>query len=190
MTPPRLFLVAPAAPAPAIVGCVRAAASAGDVASVLLRPEHLPDAVKPVQALGIAVLTTGEQENVMRHGCDGLHIEAGRTRYDEARAALGKERIIGTFCAASRHLAMEMAEAGADYVAFSQNARAAGGLPIVSWWSQMFEVPCVAFDPVAPAGLDTLLPQNPDFIRPTDDMWTSPERAADIVSRLMAQLTG
>ena len=76
----------------------------------------------------------------------------------------------------------------ADYLAVSQNGASIGGEPIVKWWADMMEIPCVAFDPVELEDLDILLPQNPDFIRPDDAMWESAEAARDIVSGLMQQL--
>lgn len=81
---------------------------------------------------------------------------------------------------------MELAEAGADYVAFAQ----VGHVDLISWWAEIFEIPCIAADPAAPEDLDILLPHRPDFIRPDDAMWTSPEAARDIVQRLTARLIG
>jgi thiamine-phosphate pyrophosphorylase len=104
-----------------------------------------------------------------------------------ARQALGKEAIVGAFCGASRHVAMQAAEDGADYIALSQNSYAPGE-PIIGWWSDLFEIPCVAFDPLESDKLDILLPQKPDFIRPPDAMWASPEEARRIVSGLMQRM--
>ena len=77
---------------------------------------------------------------------------------------------------------------GADYIAFSQNAYAPKE-PIIGWWADLFEIPCVAFDPVEPKDLDILLPQNPDFIRPSDAMWASSEEATRVVAALMQRIT-
>lgn len=186
---PRLFLVAPQDTAADVRPCIDAACAEGDVASIILPPQLAKTLTRDIQTKGVAVLTTGDPRNAARFGCDGLHIEPSRQAYDEARGSAGKGRIIGAYCEASRHLAMEMAEAGADYIAFSQNARAVGGEPIIGWWSSMFETPCVAFDPVEPEALDILLPQNPDFIRPSDAMWLHPEGARRTVSLLMQRLT-
>ncbi len=184
---PRLFLVAPDLAPDRLLACLEAACAAGDVASLLIPPALAPAITRPAQALGVAVLTTGDPRTVARNGCDGIHVEGDREACSEARASVGSSRIVGALCGTSRHLAMELAEAGADYIAFSQESRARGGEPIVRWWSDMFEIPCVAFDPVEADELDTLLPQNPDFIRPSDAMWSSPEEARRIISALMAQ---
>ena len=83
---------------------------------------------------------------------------------------------------------MEAAEAGADYIAFDQKSASIGGEPIIRWWSDMMEIPCVAFTPVEPEDLDILLPQKPDFIRPSDAMWQGPDEARQIVSALSQRL--
>ena len=188
MTQPRLFLVTPDKPLSELEACLRAACAAGDVASLLL-PPSATGLTALAQSLGVAVVTTGEAGEAVRAGCDGLHLNADDD-VAQARKALGKDRYIGVHAGHSRHAAMEAAEAGADYIALSQNGPSMGGEPIVKWWVEVFEVPCVAFEPVEPDGLDTLLPQNPDFIRPSDAMWNSPEAARRIVTELMQRLKG
>ena len=188
LTAPRLFLVAPDAPVAHLAACLKAACAAGDVASLLV-PLAVAKELTPVaQALGVAVLTTGEPRDAMRAGCDGLHLDAEADDIAEARNSIGKDRIIGAFAGASRHFAMQAAEAGADYVALSQNGASIGGEPIVKWWGELAEIPCVAFDPVDASALDTLLPQKPDFIRPASAMWENPDKARGIVSELMQRL--
>lgn len=171
------------------MACIDAACLEGDVASILLAPELARTLTRDIQAKGVTVLTTGDPLNAAQLGCDGLHIDASREAYNNARASAGRDRIVGAYCSTSRHLAMEMAEVGADYVAFSQNAHAAGGEPIIAWWTSLFETSCVAFDPVEADELDILLPQSPDFIRPSDAMWSHPEGARRTVSLLMQRLT-
>ena len=51
-------------------------------------------------------------------GCDGVHVGADDAPYAEARGIVGAEAIVGVTCKDSYHMAMEAAEAGADYVAF------------------------------------------------------------------------
>jgi thiamine-phosphate pyrophosphorylase len=182
MPAPRLFLVVPEAlGATQILACAKAACAAGDVASIVV-PQAALGTTKDLQALGLAVLSAGEAKS----NCDGVHLGVDA---DAAlgRKAVGKDGIVGVYCAASRHAAMQAAEDGADYIAFSQNAYAPKE-PIVGWWADLFEVPCVAYDPVEPGDLDTLLPQNPDFIRPGDAMWASPDEATRVVAALMQRI--
>jgi thiamine-phosphate pyrophosphorylase len=183
MTVPRLFLIAPESlNAKMITDCATAACAAGDVASIVVPAAALKDATKALQNLGLAVLSSG----VASAGCDGVHI-SHKGDLSAARQVVGKNGIVGVYCAASRHAAMEAADAGADYIALSQNSYAPKE-PIIGWWADLFEVPCVAFDPVGPTDLDILLPQNPDFIRPGDAMWESSEAATRLIDELMRQI--
>ncbi len=176
---PRLFLVAPAAHEPHLAACLKAACEAGDVASLLtLHADLIPIA----QGLGVAALTPEPNSKA-----DGIHVDAAGVA--AARLAMGTDAIVGGFAAASRHFAMEAAEAGADYVALSQKGASLGGEPIVKWCAEFLEIPCVAFDPASVSDLDILLPQKPDFIRPLDAMWDDPESARRIITELMQRLT-
>ncbi len=183
MTLPRLFLVAPeGSNAEQILSSATAACAAGDVASIVV-PLAALKITRDLQALGLAVLSFGEAKS----GCDGVHLGVDGDAAS-ARKAVGGSGIVGVYCAASRHAAMQAAEDGADYIAFSQNAYAPKE-PIIGWWADLFEIPCVAYDPVEPHDLDILLPQNPDFIRPGDAMWASPEEATRCVAELMQRMT-
>lgn len=97
---------------------------------------------------------------------DGVHLSAGPelvARYDEARSILGQGAIIGVDVGRSRHRAMELGEAGADYIGFSDTEIIdAHPIPdaadtdvdedlgpkalddLIAWWSEIFEPPCVA----------------------------------------------
>ena len=52
---------------------------------------------------------------------------------------------------------MELADAGADFIAFAKE-------DLVEWWGPLFQVPCVSLVP----GYDS---EAADFIRPDDSMW-------------------
>ena len=185
MTIPRLFLVAPDDKSVAhLMSCLTAACQAGDVASILVPASIAAGITAPAQALGLAVIVNGGPPG----GADGVHVEAGTAAVSEARKAVGKGGFVGAYAGASRHFAMEAAEAGADYVALAQNGASVGGVPIVSWWSSVMEIPCVAFEPVELEGLDILLPQKPDFIRPSDAMWADAETASRIITELRQRL--
>ena len=184
MAMPRLFLVAPVGlNADQVLACVTAACAAGDAASIVVAPDLLQAITNKLQSLGLAVLANGATETK----CDGVHLNALEDDVKLARQTLGKESIVGAFCGASRHMAMQAAEDGADYIALSQNTFTPGE-PIIGWWAVLFEIPCVAFDPVEIDKLDILLPQKPDFIRPPDAMWASPEEARRIVSGLIQRM--
>ncbi len=184
MTLPRLFLVAPAGELPEshLLECAAAACAAGDCASILVGENISPTAMPKLQALGLAVIIRDCEPRLVHHlKADGIQIARSQP-VKNLRAAL-KNESIGVFAATSRHIAMEAVEAGADYVAFAQGSQQQGE-PLLLWWQDIFEVPAVAFDPVDAAGLATLLPQKPDFIRPMDVMWDSVARAKDEITAL------
>ncbi|MBL8789383.1 MAG: thiamine phosphate synthase [Rhizobiales bacterium] len=180
MNTPRFFLAAPADIADdLLLSCAAAATRSGDCASILVGEKIAAATVPALQALGLAVIIRDcEPRQVHYLKADGIHI--ARAQPVKSLRATLKNESIGVFAATSRHIAMEAAEAGADYIAFAQ-ASQAHGEPLIAWWQDIFEVPAVAFDPVDAAGLAALLPQRPDFIRPMDEMWHSPEDAARVV---------
>lgn len=158
------------------------------MASLLLPASLAKDVTGPAQALGVAVMIAGEPRDAARSGADGVQVEATAEDVSTARQSAGKDRFVGAYAGASRHAAMEAAEAGADYIAFDQKGASVGGEPIIHWWADMMEIPCVAFTPVEVQDLDILLPQKPDFIRPSDAMWQSPDEARRIVTALSQRL--
>lgn len=184
---PRLFLVAPQGLAtPLLIECATAAAAAGDCACILLQAKPEPGTLQSLQALGLAVMLADVEARDVHHAkADGLHL-SDTALLAEARKAL-KNESLGALAGISRHAAMEAAEAGADYVAFTQTKQFAGE-PLIGWWQDLTDVPAVAFDPVAPEALATLLPQRPDFIRPLDGMWASASAATQTISDLAKHL--
>jgi thiamine-phosphate pyrophosphorylase len=184
MTKPRLFLVAPDVIADAqLTSIITAAAKAGDCACLVVSEAVEGETIAAAQNLGLAVLLRNSEPRMMhRAKADGLHVDKAEDLKD-LRTAL-KAESLGVFANVSRHIAMEAAEAGADYVAFAQ-AHQYSGEPIIGWWQELTDVPVVAFDPVEAKDLATLLPQKPDFLRPSDAMWQSVDDATRIISDLM-----
>ena len=116
-----------------------------------------------------------------RLGADGVHLgqEDGDPR--DARARLGPSAQIGVTCHDSRHLAMEAGEAGADYVAFgsfyptsTKEVRHRPEPSILSWWSTLFEIPCVAIGGITPANARPLVDAGADFIAVCSAVWGHP----------------
>src|SRR5579884_1037172 len=70
------------------------------------------------RAQDIAFILNDRADLAQQCGADGVHLGQEDMPIAEARALVGAEAIIGMSCHASRHMAMEAAEAGADYVAF------------------------------------------------------------------------
>jgi thiamine-phosphate pyrophosphorylase len=186
MAPPRLHLVVPETTGQHAIRCFTAICAAGDVASALAPGDLVPALVPAAVKHDVALLSADEKH---ARDCDGIEITT-RADYDHARKLLGGGKIIGALAGVSRHAAMDLAEAGADYIAFHQARLKPHEEPIIRWWSGLFEVPCIAADPVGPEGVAQLLTQQPDFIRPPDSIWTSPEEARRIVAEVMQAISG
>lgn len=106
--------------------------------------------VEMAQAAGIAALIADQAQLARTLRADGVHLSWSADlddRYDEAREIVGNRGSVGAEVACDapevRHTAMAIAERGADYVAFPAHESQA---ELVDWWSEIFEVPCVAMD--------------------------------------------
>ena len=185
----RFFLVAPTALTPAsIIACAAAACAAGDCASIIVPETVSTEDVAALQELGLAIfLQDVEPRIVSRLRADGLHLNNMEHVIVDLRMSLPRDAMVGINAGTSRHTAMEAAEQGADYVAFNQKSQTIGE-PLIKWWNDIAEIPAVPFDAVTPAELALMLPQKPDFIRPSNDMWQSPEAATRIIKELSARL--
>jgi thiamine-phosphate pyrophosphorylase len=183
----QFYLVAPTAlPAADIIACAVAACAVGDCACIIVPETVKQEDVVALQALGLAVfLQDVEPRIVSRLRADGLHINTMEHAIVDLRMSLPRDAMVGVGCGVSRHAAMEASEQGADYVAFTQKKQT-GGEPLVKWWNDIAEVPSVPFDAVTLDELAILLPQKPDFIRPTDEMWASPQEATRIIEAMVA----
>lgn len=120
-----------------------------------------------------------------RVGADGVHLGQGDGDPREARLALGPAGQIGVTCHASRHLAMEAGDAGADYVAFgafyptqTKTTDYVADPVLLSWWSTVFEIPCVAIGGITPANAPPLVAAGADFLAVSHAVWGGDEAAA------------
>ncbi len=129
-------------------------------------------------------------------GADGVHL--GQTDGDpkEAREVLGRDVQIGVTCHNSRHFAMEAGEAGADYVAFgafyptqTKEVLHKAEPEILEWWSQLFELPCVAIGGITAANASPLVTAGADFIAVSGTVWSHPKGEAFAVAELAAALS-
>ena len=185
----QIFLFAPdGIDAGNLLACAKAAVTAGDCASIVVPGSTAQATVAGLQALGLATLLRDcAASQVHDLKADGLHL-TDTANLKESRETL-KNESLGVFAGTSRHLAMEAAEAGADYVAFAQTKQFAGE-PLIGWWQAVTQLPSVAIDPVEPESLAKLLTQNPDFIRPSDAMWQDAQMAENIISTLNVRMGG
>lgn len=120
-----------------------------------------------------------------RIGADGVHLGQGDGDPREAREILGRDAQIGVTCHASRHLAMEAGEAGADYVAFGafypSTTKESEHRPepeLLEWWSGIFEIPCVAIGGITPDNCGPLVSAGADFLAISGAVWSGDEARA------------
>ena len=208
----RLYLITPPRFEPrAFADTLKAALDAGDVACLQLRlkgeneapPEadairRATEVLMPLaEARDIAFLINDRPDLVAELGADGTHIGQQDATYAEARKLVGPDRIVGVTCHASRHLAMEAGEAGADYVAFGAFYKTDTKIPIssadpeiLSWWSELFELPCVAIGGITSENAAPLVRAGADFLAVSAGVWShedGPAAAVRALNRIMIE---
>jgi thiamine-phosphate pyrophosphorylase len=191
----RLYLVTPSRLDPAAFRDPLAAAlDAGDVACVQLRLKDAGDdavrraidVLRPVvQSRDVAFILNDRPDLAASTGCDGVHVGQEDAPYAAARRAMGANAIVGVTCHASRHLAMEAGEAGADYVAFgaffptgTKETTHRAEPEILAWWAEIFEIPCVAIGGITPANCGPLVTAGADFLAVVSAVWDHPDGPA------------
>lgn len=200
----QLYLVSPLDVGGGFPDRLRRALDAGPVAAFQLRlkdiDQHEVAALgEPLRAIcaerDVAFIVNDSIALAKRLGADGVHLGQGDGDPREARAMLGPAAQIGVTCHDSRHLAMEAGEGGADYVAFGAfyptTTKPVSHHPdpvILSWWSTVFEIPCVAIGGITPANAAPLVAAGADFLAVSNAVWGGDEAAA--VRAFAAALSG
>ena len=120
-----------------------------------------------------------------RLGADGVHLGQKDGDVREARDELGKDAQIGVTCHASRHLALEAGEAGADYVAFgaffpsqTKETEHRAETELLEWWHEMVEIPSVAIGGITPENCRALVDAGADFLAVSGAVWSGDEAEA------------
>ena len=132
--------------------------------------------IRAAQARDVAALLGDRPALAKGLGADGVHLDLrsvspgdAMRAYRDARKMLAEDAIVGTACPPERHLAMELGEAGADYVGFDLAAPETAAT--IAWWGEMMTVPCVAFGRIDPETATSLARNGADFIAPEPDVW-------------------
>ncbi|WBT39863.1 MULTISPECIES: thiamine phosphate synthase [Hyphomicrobium] len=127
--------------------------------------------VEMAQKKKVAALVADDIGLAQNIGADGVHLSARpdiEEAYDNARSKLGPDFIVGADAGASRHDAMTLGEAGADYVAFGTARGDADPeetqLDLVAWWADIFVVPVVAYGIETAGEIPDLVHARADFI--------------------------
>ncbi len=188
----RLYLQVPAPLTAKLEAQLAQAMANTSTACVLLCHDDQPSddlqadrVIDLVQAAGIACLIDGDIAMAERLGADGVHIAADTDLYAAARARLGESANIGVACGPNRDKAMRLAELGADYVAFAPESTEADAVDqcaeLMSWWSEIFVVPCVAWNVDDPELAARFAALGADFVAPSKAIWQD-DRAAQLIA--------
>ena len=202
----RLYLISPPViddPA-AFARDLEAALEGGDVGAIQLRLKDVPDeaiaaatrALLPITApRDIALILNDRPDLAARLGCDGVHIGQSDGTFEAARRAIGPGRIVGVTCHDSRGLAMDAAEAGADYVAFgaffptdTKETTHRPDLEILEIWQESMLTPCVAIGGITVANCRPLVTAGADFLAVSAGVWRWPEGPAAAVAAFNAEI--
>ena len=202
--PCKLYLISVQDVGGAFPDQLKAALGAAPVAAFQLRvkdvDEHqLARLAEPLQRIcadhGTAFIVNDSMALAKRLGADGVHLGQSDGGVREARALLGPSAQIGRTCHDSRHLAMEAGEAGADYVAFGAfyptTTKPSNYRPhpsILSWWSALFEIPCVAIGGITPDNAKPLIEAGANFVAVCQAVWgkDDPAKAVRMFSDVLA----
>ena len=130
-------------------------------------------------------------------GADGVHISGAGETYGKARSELGDDCIIGISTALNRHDAMCLGEIGANYIYFDPHTSPTSPQgsehtleSLIKWWSELFEVPCLAPAYAEVEKNRALITAGVDFLSFGSSLWSSPENATKTlqsISHLIAE---
>ncbi len=192
----ELYLISPQEVGGDFPDLLRAALSAGPVAAFQLRVKGLEEhalarLAEPLQRIcadaDTAFIVNDSVALAKRLGADGIHLGQSDGDAREARDILGPSVQIGVTCHDSRHLAMDAGEKGADYVAFgafypttTKPSEYCPDPKLLSWWSSLFEVPCVAIGGITPLNAAPLITAGADFIAVCNAVWGSGDPASEV----------
>ncbi|HAA93547.1 MAG: thiamine phosphate synthase [Rhodospirillaceae bacterium] len=180
----------------------------GDVACLQIRLKDVDDdsirrateTLLPIaQSHDVAVLMNDRPDLAAELGCDGVHVGQEDTPYAEARALVGDDAIVGVTCKRSRHLAIEAADQGADYVAFggffhsttkvSEKTERANP-EILTWWAETTNVPCVAIGGITVENCGSLVEAGANMLCVIAGVWSYPAGPAAAVKDLNVAMRG
>jgi thiamine-phosphate pyrophosphorylase len=205
----QLYLISPLDVSGDFPRRLERALKAGPVAAFQFRVKDVDQheaarLAEPLQAIcaahEVAFVVNDDVSLAKRLGADGVHLGQGdgpdgQLDVRDARERLGREVQIGVTCHASRHLALEAGEAGADYVAFgsffpseTKQSEHRPELSLLEWWSEMVEIPSVVIGGIKPDNCAPLIEAGADFLAVSNAVWGGDEAAA--VEAFAAKLAG
>jgi thiamine-phosphate pyrophosphorylase len=200
----QLYLISPLEVGGDFPARLEAALSAGPVAAFQYRVKDIDQheaaaLAEPLQAIcarhDVAFIVNDSVALAKRLRADGVHLGQGDGNVREAREILGSEAQIGVTCHNSRHLAMEAAEAGADYVAFgafyptaTKRVEHVAEVDTLLKWSRVTEIPCVAIGGITPDNAQPLIDAGADFLAVSSAVWNHPQGSSEAIKAFNALL--
>lgn len=150
------------------------------------------------QRADVAFIVNDRPDLAFKLDADGVHVGQDDASCAEARGLLGPDKIVGVTCHDSRHLAMEAAEAGADYVAFgafyptaTKEAKSRAEPEILTWWQEIMQIPCVAIGGITVENAGPLVEAGADFLAVASGVWEhaqGPQAAVTMFNKLFDSL--
>ena len=200
ITPPKIDLTT-------FIPQVEQAFAAGNIACLQLRLKEatnyeIIDAIKALMPLchahDAAFILNDSLKLGLQLNVDGVHLGqedleefGGDIAIKAIRAEIPHEMTLGITCHASKHLAMEAGEQGADYVAFGafypttskpQEKLDKWGTPTVELlqdWTELTTIPSVAIGGITPKNCTPLVQHGADFIAVINGLWNHPQGAGE-----------
>jgi thiamine-phosphate pyrophosphorylase len=168
----------------------KAALDGGNIGAIQLRLKNVGDdeirraceILMPIaSSYSINFLVNDRPDLALEMACDGVHIGQEDDTYKQARKTVGPDKVIGVTCHASRHLSMEAAEKGANYVAFgafyptsTKQAKFNANLEILEWWHETMIPPCVAIGGITIKNCRPLVEAGADMLAIVSGVWDHP----------------
>ncbi len=163
------------------IACLRLGLASTDEDEIARTADALRDVA---HARDIMLVIERHALMVDRLGLDGVHLMNSGRNLRQLRKDMGDDVILGAFCNTSRHEGISAGEAGADYVSFGPVAASTLGdgnqvdPELLSWWSEMIEVPVVVQEEEIPFSSE-----RPRFAQPEDAQETAAPEKADFFGK-------
>ena len=157
------------------IACLRLGLSSTDEDEIARTADALRDVA---HARDIMLVIERHALMVDRLGLDGVHLTDGGRNLRQLRKDMGNDIILGAFCNTSRHEGIGAGEAGADYVSFGPVVASTLGdgnqvdPELLSWWSEMIEVPVVVEGGLT-QGIIRNLSNKVDFFAIGPEIWST-----------------
>ena len=178
----------------AFAAALEEAVATGMAAAFQLRLKNVSDAwigevterLLPIcQARDVAFIMNDRPDLAVKLGCDGVHVSPDDMDFAKVREVIGDDLIFGATCRASRDMAFEAGEAGADYVAFgaffpstTKSPKSFVGTEILEWWNEIAELPSCAIGGINAANCSPLRDAGADFLAVVSAVWDHPDGPA------------